>query len=311
MRGSADDEPITQRIGALEEGARARVEGVVRAAAAPLRSPLLDRACVYWEVRAGLGDAPERREASVFWLEDGTGRLLVRGDAIDVDVRAQRAQEILTTVASDHQALSEALRVIKEDLKRAGGAEAKRLQARRAQLAGVVTFLLAVRAHARGKVHLGGSTLAQQARWIEANAPKERPAEGAATIRMAVDRYEVVLADGDRVVAEGVVATEPVPVGLVPGGGYREQPTARVLGPGSSGLVRVLGVGASRPEPPEPVRAGAPPASRGARSGKRQGRAGGAAAAREPDPRRFERGVLATLVLVALAAVAAWLFARA
>ncbi len=271
---------------ALEDGGTARIEGTIRLAGEPLRSPLLGRSCAYWDVRRGLGHEPERRESSTFWIDHGAGRVLIRTAALDVDVRAKRTEEVLATVSADHQVLSEKLRELKERRKRAAGDEAKRLAAERERLAKVATYLLAVRAHARGKLHLGGRTLAQQARWIEENAPKE--GDGAATVRMTVDRYEVVLADGDTVVAEGVVTVEPIPASLAGGGGYREQPVARVLGPGPSGVVRITGVSASQPQAPPPVtRAGA--TTPGA---------------------RFERGVVATVAFVAAVAGALWWWLR-
>ncbi|MCB9595196.1 MAG: hypothetical protein H6719_20935 [Sandaracinaceae bacterium] len=285
----------TRRIGQLEDGAAARVEGVVRSAVEPLRSALLERPCVYWDVRRGLGHEPERREASWFWLEDETGKILVRTDALEVDVRASRAKEILETVSADHQALSDSLARLKQQLKGATGEEAKRVRAKQRELAAVVTYLLAVRAQAKGKIHLGGSTLDQQRRWIERNAPRTRPGEAARTIELTVDRYEVVLADGDRVVAEGVIATEPVPAGLATGGGYREQPTARILGPGRDGVVRVVGVGASRPVRSVP-REGEPPADPSPWRPPPGVAAGGA----------FERRVLAGVTLLGMVALGAW-----
>lgn len=287
-----------RRVAELEDGAAARVEGVVRAATELLRSPLLGRDCVYWEVRRGLGHAPERFEATWFWLEDATGRVLVRADALDVDVRAERTKEVLETVAADHQALSQVLQGLKQQLKTAQGEEYNQLQKRRRELAKVATFLLAVRAHARGRLHLGGMTLAQQGRWIEENAPAQRPAEGGATIAMAVDRYEVVLAPGDTVVAEGVVATEPVPASMAVAGGYRDAPTARVLGPGDGGVVRLVGVGASQPQPPPPPDE-APPPRRGSRG------PGGKAGEGRP---AFERVVIGVVVGVFVVAAYLWLF---
>ncbi len=281
-----------RRVAELEDGAAARVEGVVRAATETLRSPLLGRDCVYWDVRRGLGHAPERFEATWFWLEDATGRVLVRADALDVDVRAERTKEVLETVAADHQALSQVLQGLKQQLKTAHGEEHKQLKKKRAELAKVATFLLAVRAHARGRLHLGGMTLAQQGRWIEENAPTQRPAEGGATIAMAVDRYEVVLAPGDTVVAEGVVSTEPVPASMARGGGYRDAPSARVLGPGEGGVVRLVGVGASQPQPaPPPTEEPAP---------RRRPRGGGGKARKgELDLERVAFGVVVGVLVVA------------
>ena len=273
-----------------------RVGGVVRAAADRLRSPLMGRECVYWDVRRGLGHHPERHESTPFWVEDASGKLLVRGDALDVDVRARRTKELLESVTTDTQVVSDRLRELKAKLKRTSGAPAKPLHAERKRLARLVTYLFTVRAHAKGKVHLGGKSLSQQARWIEENASEVRGDEGAATIAIAVDRYEVVVADGDSVIVEGTLATEPVPHGIAAGGGYRDRPTCRVLRAGESGAVRLTGVGASAPQPVVGARIqGDAPASG----------SGGGGHEVEPDP-TFERSVLAALAVLGTAAVSLW-----
>lgn len=236
---------MVSSIGDLEDGAPARVEGSVRLAAGTTAAPLSGRAVVYWDVRRGLDITPERHGLVPFWLEDATGRILIPDESLEVGVRARRARDVLETISRDISVVSDQIRSIKRRIKNGQGGRG--LRDEQARLARTATFLCAVRAQARGRTHFAKMTLSEQAAWIEAQADAHRE-EGGATVRVAVDRYEVVIVEGDPLIAEGVVAVEPMPPEMGGPGGYRDQPTCRVLRPGPDGVVRILGVGRAAPQ---------------------------------------------------------------
>lgn len=291
----ADVTPVAE----LEDGAPARVSGVVRAGPQTLRSDLLGHECVFWEVRSALGADGDRRGVAPFWIEDPSGRVLVTGKELEVEVRARRARDVLEVVGSDTKAVSEELRALKQKLKRATGPEVAEIRSRRERLAKVATFLFTVRAHTKGRIHLSGKTLKQQQRWIEDNAPDGD--EAAATVEIAVTRYEVVLSDGDTVLAEGVARDVPIPPGMGNSGGYRDRPTCLALRAGADGVVRVTGVGASQPR------------SKAERRALEEGTQSPAPAPRwRPPPRddAFERNVVRVVGAGGVLAVLAWLIER-
>lgn len=222
-----------------------RIAGVVRAAGRTLRSKLEAQTCVYWDVRKGLASAPESSEACAFWIEDPSGaRALVRAEGLTVDVRAELAQQLVEMAESDIEAVSERIRALK-DIVRAGGPKQADANRERHQLAKVATLLCAIRADARGNVHVGGD-LPGQRRWIDKNRHlAEGNVLGSRTVQRMVERFEVLLRDGDPVEVEGLLRREPMPAEL--GGGYRDRSDGWVLAPDPTGAVRVRGVGAAAP----------------------------------------------------------------
>lgn len=286
-----------QPIQSLVAGKSAVVRGVVRRAGGELlTSSLGSKPCVYWDVRDGLDDAPTVREALDFWVDDGTGKVLVRGAHLAVDVLAQRQEEIVHAAEADHMAMSERLRELKKQQRTASGPEAKELARERARLAKIVTVLLAVRAHARGRVHVGGSRSAQE-RWIREHANRVNAAEGTRSIALVTERWEVVIEEGQEVEVEGLVQVEHVPTSLGGNAGYRDLPTCTVLTrSGSDRPVHVRGVGASAPVRPTES-AGAKPRAPG--SGRSKARA-----------RPFDRHVMITVSVVAAASALVWWLSR-
>jgi hypothetical protein len=233
------------------EGDTARIRGVVRAAGRTLRSQLHDVPCVYWDVRVGLADEPEATDVCAFWVEDEGGeRFLVRVDALDVDVRAQRAESLVQLVEEDIAAVSATIRQLKETAKHGPVAQQAEANRERRRLAKVATLLCAVRAEARGNVHVGGNLAGQRA-WIAAHV-QIATNEAGRSLQRRVERFEVVLREGDAVEVEGVVRREPLPSSL--GGGYRERTDCWAMVPGPSGHVRVVGVGESAPVPEADLR---------------------------------------------------------
>ena len=234
-----------------QEGELTRIRGVVRAAGQTLRSRLNDAPCVYWDVRVGLADEPEATDVCTFWVEDEGGeRFLVRVDALDVDVRAQRAESLVQLVEEDIIAVSATIRALKETAKHGPVAQQAEANRERRRLAKVATLLCAVRAEARGNVHVGGD-LEGQRKWIAAHVDIATN-EAGRSLQRRVERFEVVLREGDSVEVEGALRREPLPSGL--GGGYRERTDCWAMAPGPSGHVRVVGVGKSAPVPEAELR---------------------------------------------------------
>ncbi|MCB9616805.1 MAG: hypothetical protein H6722_30595 [Sandaracinus sp.] len=227
-----------------EPGTVVRLRGVVRAAGRTLRSKLQGESCVYWDVRVGLARAPEASEACTFWLEDEAGeRVLVRSESLVVEVRAERGQELVSVAEADIDAVSVRIRELKDEAKR-GGATQSEANRERKRLAKVATLLCAIRAEARGNVHLGGN-LAGQRRWIEQNQHLADKGLGERTVQRMVERFEVMLREGDPVEVEGLLRREPMPGEL--GGGYRDRSDCLVMVPTADGAVRVRGVGEAAP----------------------------------------------------------------
>jgi hypothetical protein len=232
------------RIADAEENQVVRIAGVVRAAGRTLRSKLEGESCVYWDVRKGVASAPEEHEACAFWLEDTSGaKALVRAEGLVVDVRAELAQQLVEMAEADIEVVSQRIRTLKDDA-RGGGPKQAEANRERRRLAKVATLLCAIRAEARGNVHVGGN-LQGQRQWIEKNRHLAGDDLGGRTVQRMVERFEVLLREGDPIEVEGLLRREPMPAEL--GGGYRDRSDGFVLAPDASGVVRVRGVGTAAP----------------------------------------------------------------
>lgn len=232
------------RIDSLVEGARVRLVGAIRRTAAPpLESRLGHVVCVYWDVRDSLDASPIERDSQSFWLEDGTGRVLVDGASLHVDARAERRAALLAAVESDIHVVSARLRDIKDKLAGVSGTESRALHRERERLATLATLLCSVKAHARGRVHGGKGSLESQERWIREHARLTEGETGAAATKLLVDRWEITLAEGQSVEVEGVVSIQPSPPELGQGTNYRESATIRMLTSPDSRGVQVRGIG--------------------------------------------------------------------
>ncbi|MCB9629121.1 MAG: hypothetical protein H6725_17255 [Sandaracinaceae bacterium] len=228
----------------FHEGDVARIRGVVRSAGQTLQSRLNGTSCVYWDVRVGVGAEPEESDACAFWVEDHEGqRFLVQPERLQIDMRAERVEELVQTADADIAEVSAAIRQLKEQAKRGPAAQQAEAQRERRRLAKVATLLCAIRAEARGNVHVGGNPAGQQ-RWIAKNAHLAGE-YGGRTIERRVARFEVALSEGDTVEVEGVLRRQPLPGGV--GGGYRDRTDCWAITPRPTGKVRVLGVGNARP----------------------------------------------------------------
>jgi hypothetical protein len=227
-------------IAAIEDGSIVRITGRVRPIRAPLTSPLTNKPCVYWDVRRGLYSEPHKRESQTFWLEDASGRALISIDGASVEVHAERKREVMEVANADYAAASERLAEIKTTLRTVQGHDARALHQERTALAKVVTLMLAIRAHARGRVHIAG-TLADQERWIRDHASD---AADRRSVKLMVDSWEVVIDDGAELEIAGTASIAPMPNDA--GGGYRERATCIAV---RADTVRGVGAHEQREEP--------------------------------------------------------------
>ncbi len=253
------------RIANVTDGTRATVRGEVRAARPPLlTSKLSEQPCVYWDIRQGMDGTPLEHEGMDFWVQESGGdRVLVRVPAVsageatsgpsslDVDVRADRQQQIVEAASADIQAVSKRIKELKDILREGAGPNISEAAKERRRLAKVATLLCAVKAHARGKVHLGSSLKTQEA-WIERNAHLADAEAGSRSVQLVTKRWEVVLAEGMEVSVTATFHMQPMPEGYSGGGGYRDRPMCLTAAGDPSQPVHVLGVGAAAPQEEEP-----------------------------------------------------------
>ncbi len=292
------------------------MRGRVRAAGPMLTSSLGKRQCVYWEIRAGLDDErPRAQEGVDFWLEDATGRVLVHVERVAVDARAERSQRVLGQVERDIHAVSERARVVKAAIRQNAG-NSKALHAEKRKLAELATLLCAVKAHARGRVHIGGS-LTGQRDWIAARAQASDSSDPAsASLQLAIDEWEVAIEDGYELEVEGECAREAAPGGV---GGYRDAPTALVLRAPSDGSLKISGIGANASTATRPAGPSAGDRARASRPTREKRPSGDAEATRRGQRRdagasatkATDRTILLTTVIACtLGAILAWWLTR-
>ncbi|MFW5738984.1 MAG: hypothetical protein ACOC1F_01315 [Myxococcota bacterium] len=249
----ADDGPraAAVAIGSVRPGEVCTVAGTIRlAGGALLTSPLGQRPCVYWEVNRAVGDEqPERFEARDFWIEDATGRALVRAERIQVDARAERRKQAIEEIDADVHDVSERLRALKKERKSASGREASRLAKEQRRLKKLATLLCAIRAHARGNIHVGGTKKGQEKYIRERSAALGQPGQGEGMRALALmgERFEVVLSEGAHIEVVGLCEQGPVPAGVQVAGGYRDAPTCLHIRAPDGGELMLLGLGADAP----------------------------------------------------------------
>jgi hypothetical protein len=213
--------PLTP-IGNATDGECATFRGrVCLAGSRRLIAALSEKPCVYWEVNESLSSGvPERFEGLPFWLEDETGRVLVRPESVDVATRAERRTRAIALVDADLNQVSDKIRKIKADRRKAAGRRAKELLSEHKKLKNLATFLCAIRAQARGNVHTG-KTLKGQERYLRKHASKH---EGKA-VDLIGEQFEVTLQEGDEVEIRGLCVIAMLPPGVGHSGGYRDAPT--------------------------------------------------------------------------------------
>ena len=113
------------------------------------------------------------------------------------------------------------------------------------EMKGLATLLCAIRAHARGNVHVG-KTIKGQAKYIQKNSKKYEDAGGTQQIAARyLKSFDTVLTIGDAVTVSGVASQEPDPTAA---GGYRDRATRTVIRAPDDGVVEVSGEGAEAAE---------------------------------------------------------------
>ncbi|MEM9068435.1 MAG: hypothetical protein AAGE52_08005 [Myxococcota bacterium] len=217
-------------IGDLASGEEAIVRGSVQSFQGPQRSPIGGHECVYWDTRPRVGAEPEQRSGTPFWVVDATGKVLVLPREVLVRGPQAREQAVVEAAAGDIAAVSHRIRAIKQELRESPDGDLRRERRRLAKLA---TVLCAIRAHARGNVHRGG-TLEGQQRFIDANLHLVQDGDGEKTIRLMMSRFEVLLCDGEKVRVSGRFAVEPMPAGIEGAQGYRDRATCIVVRSGAT-----------------------------------------------------------------------------
>lgn len=239
------------------------LRGTIVAITSTLTSPLRARACVYFAVRDGLESRPIDERAQRFWLQTEDERVLVESAFLQVDARAELGQRLLSVVEGDLRSVAARLSAIKALIRQGHGPEIAALQRERRTLAEIATFLHATRAHARGRVHVGG-TLEGQARWIRERAAKSADASALKTVQMARSAWEVVLEPGQAVTITGACRTELLPPELGGDGGYRANSSARVMRGTEALPLMLVGLGAIAPSETDVTRQREARRSRGA-----------------------------------------------
>ncbi len=228
----------------IGEGSVVKLAGVVRLAHdQPLRSQLKNKPAVCWEVREGLHDQAKAREGQDFWVDTDQGPVLIVAQHLQLDARAERSVEVLAIVDAEIDDVSSRLREIKKEKRTKAGPGAAELNREQKRLAKVATLLCAIRAQARGRVHLSG-TLASQQEWIRKNAHLAQGGPGGSSAQLAIEGWEIAIEEGQSVEVEGICLTEAIPPGLASTDGYRSRLTGLVMRGSEDSPLRVIGKGA-------------------------------------------------------------------
>lgn len=218
------------------------IAGVVRSAGdAPLTSPITKRACVCFEVHAGLFDgSATQRGAQSFLVEDATGTALVIMDHFELALGDLERGDTMNVLDADINKVSGRLSDLKAEARTVRPDERRKIDAELRELKGVATLLCAIRAHRRGKTHVG-KTLAGQERFIrERSKQYEAHGELAQMHTRHLQSYDTILAEGDTVQVEGLATQEPDPTRAA---GYRGRAMRTVIRAPHDGAVRVCGEG--------------------------------------------------------------------
>jgi hypothetical protein len=230
------------------------IEGVARSSGAPpLVSSITRRSCLCWQAHGSLLDpaSAEQSGAQDFYVEDESGRALVKTERAALALGHLERGGMLNVLDADIKQVAAQISD-KRVAARAAASDARRaIDAELRELRRLATLLCAIRAHARGNLHIGKS-LAEQERLIQ-----ERSAEAASSVALRemparyLQSYDAVLCDGDRVRITGVVSREADPDGAA--GGYRDRPLSVVISAPEGEEIHIAAEGgAELPEDVEP-----------------------------------------------------------
>ena len=212
-------------IADVVDGRIATVSGTVQGLGTPLTAPISGRACVYFEVRSAMAapDAPALEVgAQDFLIEDESGRALVVMERYTTTVASRAWRQVVSAIDADIHEVSRKLRQLKQRMRRASPAEQRLLAGELRDDKRLATLLCAMRAHARGRLHMAES-LDEQRDYIAEQSQfyRDRGITREVTSRF-LERNDVVLQAGDVVRVTGHCQWEPDPDPNAVGG-YRDR----------------------------------------------------------------------------------------
>lgn len=240
-------EPIA--IGDVTDGKEACIRGTVRVAGnASLVAPISKRECVYYEVRPELRNPPEpaeEAEARDFVVEDESGRAFVMMERYEMTVAYKEWQDVVAVLDMDIETVSERLKELKYEVRGANAVRQRELTPIIRRSKEIATLLCAIRAHARGRSHIGKS-LQEQRRFIEKESQRyEQTGAMWQLTSTYLERHDVVLQAGDRVHVSGWCRWEPDPDPTAAVVNYRERPMRLVVQAPPDGTLTVAVEGAA------------------------------------------------------------------
>jgi hypothetical protein len=231
-------------IASAKDGVSGTFSGrVCLASERTLVARLSERPCVYWEINQTLGRGdPESSEGLPFWLEDDTGRILVQPQSVEVAARAEGRTRAVAVVDANINQVSQRIRQIKDERRMAAGPAAKKLLEEHRHLKRLATLLCAIRAHARGNVHIGRTLKGQ-----DAAIRKRSPEFEGEAISLVGERFEVVLSEDAELEVSGLCVMAMAPPGMGHTRGYRDSPTCLQLRAPVGGRLHIRGLGDAAP----------------------------------------------------------------
>ena len=227
-------------IGDLAGGTEVTVRGRVTPGREQIKSPG-GVECVYWHQVGS-----DRRDGRPFWIDDGSGRALIDPTEAEVAARSELRDRVIRLADAELHEVEDRIRELKSARKTASWPGAPAISRELRELRQLATLLCAVRARARGNVHVGG-TLEGQERYIRERSPRFS-GSGSEVLRLATEVFELTLRAGDEIEVSGLVSIEPVPPELFTGG-YRDLPTCPHLRPPAGGALVIRGLGEAAPRP--------------------------------------------------------------
>ncbi len=225
------------------------ISGVVQPHRDMLTSRATGRQCVCYAVVGGLlSNAGDEREAACdFIVQDESGRALIVMDRFRLSLGALESGGLMNVLEADIDKVSATISDLKAEARSRHDASRREVDAKLREMKALATLLCAIRAHARGNVHVGKS-LAAQERFIHERSQELKGADtqgrqselGSMPARY-VQSHETILREGDHVQVTGYATQEPDPTAAA---GYRDRPRWTVVRAPEGGLLHVEGEGA-------------------------------------------------------------------
>jgi hypothetical protein len=220
-----------------------RVKGIVLAAGEGcLTSPITKRPCVCFEVHGGLARSGSHQQgAQDFLVKDASGTALIVMDRFELALGSLERGEQMSVLEADISKVSLRLSDLKAKARTVRHAERRQVDGELRELKGLATLLCAIRAHARGNVHIG-KTMEGQERYIQEGS-KQYEKHGELNVAPAryLRAFDTILSEGDAVEVTGNATQEPDPERAA---GYRDRALRTVIRAPEGGVVCVSGEGA-------------------------------------------------------------------